>query len=666
MSAIEAYHRMYSVTKEAEELQETTVPAYMHPDVESWEHHSKVSPQTKEKINDVFGGKQFTHFPLDDLSLPDPEVHDHLIKHGYRIEDYKAGTASKTVQVGAPERGIPLRTKQVVKRIGAIIDETKAPPHVKKAFDNDPVRTSAKQTDMHVVISTSPLALAGMTTGTHWHEDSCMDLVDGSNKHYVQRDSEHGSHVAYLVHRDDKSAFEHGEPSNPIARVLIKPFHNLSDSSDTIFRPETKMYGSGNTAFLSTVTDWAREKYPAKEGDTYEKENRLYDDDSNTEHTELSDKQLKDHLNGLTSMNTSYINVPRHKLDRVMDGINRGEHTGINRIARIGNLTSHDVKAIANKFPEHLETIATHHGNKFSEHMIDNLVDTLKGKAKQNSTSLSNSIPANVLMNPKLPSHVVDLVHPSRYTFIRRNKLKPEHLTKAIDELSEKGIAATIHLASTHHLAKLVDVGIMSPSRAAEHPKFTQQLHDKFIGDGKASHLRTSPYSSVDDIRSPVDIISLGRNSKIDHSTPVLKELMMAHIKNHTKEADGTTLNGVFGYISNNIVPANISKHMTDDDFEHFAAKNVSTGFENSNDNDRYVNHIVKRAVETGDKDRVNHAVLDTMQHVDEHGIDRFSPSGPTIYNHMQSLTPHVDKMGYTVKREHKHMLEFLKPVAPK
>ena len=55
MSAIEAYRRMYSVTEAVEELQETTVPAYMHPDVEEWDHHSKVSPQTKEKISTAFG-----------------------------------------------------------------------------------------------------------------------------------------------------------------------------------------------------------------------------------------------------------------------------------------------------------------------------------------------------------------------------------------------------------------------------------------------------------------------------------------------------------------------------------------------------------------------------------------------------------------------------------
>ena len=101
-------------------------------EVESWDQHSKVSPETRGKISTAMGSKGFITFPLGQTSTEiHPVVAAHLSQHGWDVKDYKKGLVTKKTQVGDPSRGIPLREKIVEKKLGKVLEETNATPDVK-------------------------------------------------------------------------------------------------------------------------------------------------------------------------------------------------------------------------------------------------------------------------------------------------------------------------------------------------------------------------------------------------------------------------------------------------------------------------------------------------------------------------------------------------------
>jgi len=245
-------------------LSETTVPPEYQDVPERWRHHSMVDYDTQEKIANAMTHGHFTHFPLDTGDDADPDVVEHLNKHGWDVKDYGAGIAHKKIQVKMRD-GSGVREKVVERGIGSILNETDAPDYVKESFTNNRTATN-KENPLHVVVSTSPLAIMGMTTGTSWHNQSCMNYPSGAFCHKLKDDSEHGTHVAYLVHHNDVNAFKHGEPDNPIARIVLKPHHAEDPETgerDTIFRPEDHTYGTKSTAFSRAVSAWSTKAYPA-------------------------------------------------------------------------------------------------------------------------------------------------------------------------------------------------------------------------------------------------------------------------------------------------------------------------------------------------------------------------------------------------------------------
>lgn len=86
--------------------------------------------------------------------------------------------------------------------------------------------------DTVIVISRHPYDIGGMSTDKEW--DSCMNLVDGSNREYVLNDIENGTIISYLVDKNDPNI------NKPISRILIKPFVSTTDEKEYILRPERK------------------------------------------------------------------------------------------------------------------------------------------------------------------------------------------------------------------------------------------------------------------------------------------------------------------------------------------------------------------------------------------------------------------------------------------
>ena len=125
-----------------------------------------------------------------------------------------------------------------------------------------------------IVISTHPYDIGGMSTDRDW--SSCMSFEGGINCEYVYDDIKQGTIVAYVVRNDDTNI------ENPIARKLIKPYINKQDSSDYLYFPAQKIYGSFVDGFdnaAKIIADKINATYnPETKGVIYQLKKELYSD----------------------------------------------------------------------------------------------------------------------------------------------------------------------------------------------------------------------------------------------------------------------------------------------------------------------------------------------------------------------------------------------------
>ena len=135
-----------------------------------------------------------------------------------------------------------------------------------KDYENDPQRSA--KSEHKVIISRHPHDVAGMSTNQGW--TSCMNIKNGIYKSKLKDDVKHGTHVAYLVHKDATNT------DKPVARIALKPYVNQQDKK--ILRPENKTYGTSNSNFHKTVDAWSKKHFPAKDG-VYKKHEDVYNDD---------------------------------------------------------------------------------------------------------------------------------------------------------------------------------------------------------------------------------------------------------------------------------------------------------------------------------------------------------------------------------------------------
>jgi len=205
------------------------------------------------------------------ISLEHPEseghsedIKNHLAPHGIKIKDYKSG-------IGEDKHGREIK-------LGKALEKTKAPDELKNKFANDPARSNKGigSNDLRVTISRHPHHVAGMTSGGHcWENESCMNFETGSNKDYLKQDVKHGTHVAYLHHKDDKD-LEH-----PLARIALKKFAD-DETGHSVLRPENRTYGPPSDAFTHTVHKFINDKMPPNDSGIYHKNPNVYNDASKT------------------------------------------------------------------------------------------------------------------------------------------------------------------------------------------------------------------------------------------------------------------------------------------------------------------------------------------------------------------------------------------------
>lgn len=683
-SLFQAYQKVLQKSSAVEEVvqeqvvvTETTVPEHLQHIPESWDHHAHVSDETREKMHSAFNGGSFVHFPLDAAaSDADPDVLEHLTKHGYEVKDYTAGIATTKKQVGDPSRGIPLRTKHVEEKIGSVLEKTNATPEVKSAFMNDPSRAAMKSgSGHHVVISTSPLAVAGMTTGTAWRDQSCMNLEGGGYRHKLKDDSEHGTHVAFLVPHDDRTAFKFGEPSKPLARIALKPFH--SESGDTIFRPENKTYGVDSSAFTAAVGKWASEKYPARHGETYEKNEHVYDDTANSVYRAVTQKEVEDKVDRGEQIAGHRETIDNHLIEHAIKYAGEKfkdypkDHAfALTQLANTGNLTSAHVakivkaaRDIGEDKPEVrgvlVPSLMQFHGDKVPTSMM---------KDWHTRTGIATN---SMLMHPKLPDDVLDKIEPAQYPFVRRSLLKQKHMDRFTDLVaSGKSAGYSFGHVKDHLSAENLHKMIQSPEAIRNYGEelidaknFNRDHHEAMLDvAAKASDyatktlskklIKASKFATVEDAeRTPGNQMYfhlLDNPHLSDEEGKKLKDKFMSNATGGNPDAKPIRWSsGSFGFDGMLTVPEKLSKHMTHDDYSKLAEHNYRLEFDSKHHSNKFLDAAFEHAKNLDKKI----SELKAAGYKDEEPEMRDAKS--KLHSHMENYATNIDNHANT------HVIDF-------
>jgi hypothetical protein len=610
---VEAYRKM----QEPPAIVESTLSPRQKDMVDSSYYSDSMSP-AYEKISSVLGDKRFHTFPLTGShgTEVDPDVSEHLRNHGYDIDDYQKGIAAKKVTVGNPAMGIPHREKVIKQSIGSILEKTKAEPHVIKAFQHDPARTSTKTSGHHVCITQTPYGVAAMSTGTNW--TSCMNLNGGQYNHHLEDDIREGTHVAYLVHHDDEDAFKHGEPSKPIGRVALKPFHNEDDSDDVIFRPEAVSYGNATSEFHNAVSQWAVHNYPAKSGVTYKKNDSVYDDDGNSEYHAHGSEEIKDSLNGnYPIVERSGNMVDHHAIDGAIKHLKENLPSkvpnstinvskAIEHISQIGNLSPNHVGELANisknetdNHSNNMWSLAVHHGDKFSTKMHQEVISSGKNPTRK------------MISGSKFPEEAIDKLDVESLPMVRRSKIKDHHVEKVIDHRVNRGNGSAYilrdmaHFLKQKHIDKLVSAGIDDiPVIKSEH--FTKEHHDTLMSRNTrhADLLKFSKHATLEDHDA--------------HPSMTGFSSLMANQNVSETEAKkiGDRLIGQNVSRSSVHVPEHIGKHL---DYSKIAdSKTPINSFLNKEHSWKHLDALEEKAKKSAEK----HEIHGTEESYDEHMND--------------------------------------------
>lgn len=383
----------------------------------------KKEVDTWEKGDNSFSNHLFDHPEHTEKTIPlehpgnegyRHEVESHLEPHGIKIKDYKSG-------IGEDKHGREIK-------LGKALVKTKAPDELKNKFDNDEVRSSKEShgDDLRVTISRHPHHVAGMTSEGHcW--DSCLDYDTGSNKHYLPDEVKHGTHVAYLHHKDDK------ELEHPLARIALKKFTDPI-SGHAILRQESKTYGPASDSFAHTVHKFLHNKMPARDSGIYEKNEHVYDDDrikqvlgSGILHHKIDDKNFEHDVDARHDVYQSRL-TPEH-IDKAM---NKGLHSfglhpdatkkqtdrAVDEIASTGNLAGMG------------------HNRKLNSTHIHKLIDSpnlspfdKESLLHQNQKTNSDHVMKYINQHP----NVSNVAH-----MFRSDKLSAPHIHKLIDRIHDE------------------------------------------------------------------------------------------------------------------------------------------------------------------------------------------------------------------------------------
>lgn len=309
-----------TVSEELTPAQKEKVDSYWGPDGDSKAAHNEVFGHGVERVYEPYDSSKdiTTHNNSFDVS-PKGRSATHIVLHalhrsGYTTENYKTGlvshtdTPDKKVKISKALEVAGLKDSEVNWKINkrtpnGSVEENKSGT-LQKAYENDPERGAAKG-EKGIVFTRNKYDVAGMSTDRGW--SSCMNMVDGENKKYLEHDINHGTVTAYFVHHDDQGL------KSPVGRVNLKKFKN--GNGHVIYRPEESVYGTVPKNAVKHIHEWSEKNYPSQPG-IYVKATGLYNDDGNSVRVEKADQMTS----GETTKNHSFMSdsadhVLEHEID---------------------------------------------------------------------------------------------------------------------------------------------------------------------------------------------------------------------------------------------------------------------------------------------------------------------------------------------------------------
>ena len=202
------------------------------------------------------------------------EIQSVLEPYNFSIKDYKDGVALDTKN----NREISLgKALNIVSK-----KESDAKDLMDKYAAIKSKGATNKDEDLMIIFSSAKYDITGMSTDRDNYWDSCMNVIKGSNRHYVKLDIKEGSIICYLTKISDTNL------KKPLGRVLIKPYVNTENKEDVVLYPELKTYGSipNPDKFMDEVDNYM-EKTQKLSG-SYERLGCLYKD---SQRGEIEDKE---------------------------------------------------------------------------------------------------------------------------------------------------------------------------------------------------------------------------------------------------------------------------------------------------------------------------------------------------------------------------------------
>lgn len=392
--------------------------------VDMWGSHEEREPHIEHEISRVFGSSHRIRIPLDSGEAHDPDVVDHLSKHGYKIKDYVNNKAE------APDG------REI--KIGRALSKTGASKDLIDSYSTSSEKAKNAHGDLEIVVSHHPYDVAGMTSHGHsWEGESCMNFKTGCNRRFLPAEVRNGTHVAYLVKKGD--GIKHDSDSHdiefPLARMVSKPFESDNgEETHVVFRPDKNTYGRRSDAFGHTVKRFFEEKYPLKDNHSYTLKEGSYDDSSTpARFKKISNKDVRQRLDDgrLHDLKDLSEDNITHGIDHVINTkVGHDKSLALHRLLRanMDNVTS-----------DHVNKAYPHMDNTDVTSLPMGITNRLSGSNVKDATAGRGWMEhGSLISHSKYPQEMADQVPVHNISHLHHSKVTNNHVKRAIESFKNK------------------------------------------------------------------------------------------------------------------------------------------------------------------------------------------------------------------------------------
>ena len=260
-------------------------------------------------------------------------------------------------------------------KIGRMIKDSS----LQNKFANDPVRQGKRLSGLVAHITRSPIGVAGQTSGSQsWafgstSAYSCKDVDEGINKHYLEKEIQHGTVVGYL--KDQRG--------REISRITLQP--HINNKGHRAYAIDAQ-YGVNHPQFVKHMENVASQLSGEHKGGSmvYYKHEDVYNDNGQDElfHPNATTENITQVLNDKNEdeyVRRLAIRHPNATADHITQVLNnKNENVYVRRAAiRHPNATADHITQVLNDKNEDIgvKYAAIKHPNATADHITQVLND---------------------------------------------------------------------------------------------------------------------------------------------------------------------------------------------------------------------------------------------------------------------------------------------------